>query len=106
MFTKRKLKIFVDGYLLNKEYQGTKTYIIELYKEFAQENRDVLIYIGCFNSLKVEEYFFGIPNISCATYDLPEPGPPAIKTAFNMPLSKTPSSNNCFNLTKMVLLLV
>jgi|TARA_B110000908_G_C10248625_1_gene450422 glycosyltransferase involved in cell wall biosynthesis len=63
MFTKRKLKIFVDGYLLNKEYQGTKTYIIELYKEFAQENRDVLIYIGCFNSLKVEEYFFGIPNI-------------------------------------------
>lgn len=63
MSTKRKLKIFVDGYLLNKEYQGTKTYIIELYKEFAQENCDVLIYIGCFKSSKVEEDFLGIPNI-------------------------------------------
>ena len=47
--------------------------------------------------------FFGIPNISCATYDLPLPGPPAIKTAFKMPLSKTPSVSNCFKLTKMVL---
>ena len=35
MQLKKPLKIFIDGYLLNKEPQGTQTYIRELYKEVA-----------------------------------------------------------------------
>ncbi|MCI2228620.1 glycosyltransferase family 4 protein [Polaribacter sp. MSW13] len=63
MSTKNELKIFVDGYLLNKEHQGTKTYIRELYKEFAKENSDVLIFIGCFKDLEVEKEFSDFKNI-------------------------------------------
>lgn len=62
------LKIFVDGYILNKEHQGTKTYIIELYKEFAKRNPEVKIYIGCFETLKIQNLFLGIDNITFINY--------------------------------------
>jgi glycosyltransferase involved in cell wall biosynthesis len=57
------MKIFVDGYLLNKEHQGTKTYIRELYKEFAKQNSDILIFIGCFKDLEIEKEFSEFKNI-------------------------------------------
>ena len=37
--------------------------------------------------------FSGMPNRLDATYDLPEPGPPAVNTALNIPGSYTPSVN-------------
>ena len=40
------MKIFVDGYLLNKEYQGTRTYITELYKALAQLKPNIEITFG------------------------------------------------------------
>lgn len=64
MYIKKQLKIFVDGYLLNKEHQGTKTYIRELYKEFARQNPDILIFIGCFKDAKIEKEFINYKNIS------------------------------------------
>lgn len=63
MFIKKELKIFVDGYLLNKEHQGTKTYIKELYKEFAKQNPNFLIYIGCFEDKLIEKEFSEFTNI-------------------------------------------
>lgn len=57
------MKIFVDGYLLNKEHQGTKTYIRELYKEFAKQNPDILIFIGCFKDVEIEKEFSEFKNI-------------------------------------------
>ncbi|WP_299012652.1 glycosyltransferase family 1 protein [uncultured Polaribacter sp.] len=57
------MKIFVDGYLLNKEHQGTKTYIKELYKEFAKQNPDFLIYIACFKDNVLENEFKDFLNI-------------------------------------------
>lgn len=57
------MKIFVDGYLLNKEHQGTKTYIRELYKEFANQNPNILIFIGCFKDLKIEKDFGDYKNV-------------------------------------------
>lgn len=57
------MKIFVDGYLLNKEHQGTKTYVRELYKEFAKQNPKALIFIGCFKDVKLEEDFLEFKNI-------------------------------------------
>ena len=63
MHIKKHLKIFVDGYLLNKEYQGTKTYIKELYKEFAKNNPDILIYIGCFRDISLEKEFLKYSNV-------------------------------------------
>ena len=40
------MKIFVDGYLLNKEYQGTRTYITELYKALARLRPEIEITFG------------------------------------------------------------
>lgn len=68
MFIKKQLKIFVDGYLLNKEHQGTKTYIRELYKEFAKQNPDILIFIGCFKNLKIERDFVIYKNVRFIYY--------------------------------------
>lgn len=68
MFIKKQLKIFVDGYLLNKEHQGTKTYIRELYKEFAKQNPDILIFIGCFKDLNIERGFVSYKNIRFIYY--------------------------------------
>jgi len=63
MSTKKGLKIFVDGYLLNKEHQGTKTYIRELYLEFAAQNPDILVFIGCFRDPRIEKEFYPLKNI-------------------------------------------
>lgn len=57
------MKVFVDGYLLNKEHQGTKTYIKELYKEFARNNSEFLIFIGCFKDKSLEQEFSIYSNI-------------------------------------------
>lgn len=63
MYTKKRLKIFVDGYLLNKEYQGTRTYIKELYKEFALHNPNATIHIGCFKNNELEDEFSKHTNV-------------------------------------------
>ena len=68
MFIKKQLKIFVDGYHLNKEHQGTKTYVRELYKEFAKQNPDILIFIGCFKDLNIERGFVSYKNIRFIYY--------------------------------------
>jgi glycosyltransferase involved in cell wall biosynthesis len=40
------MRIFVDGYLLNKEFQGTRTYITELYKSLALLRKEWIIEFG------------------------------------------------------------
>ncbi len=40
------MKIFVDGYLLNREYQGTRTYITELYKALSVLDKSIKITYG------------------------------------------------------------
>ena len=55
MHIKKSQKVFVDAYLLNKEPQGTKTYIKELYKEFAKKNKHIQIYLGCFRNSNLEK---------------------------------------------------
>lgn len=63
MHIKKSLKIFVDAYLLNKEHQGTKTYIKELYKAFAESNTDITIYFACFSDGELEKEFEAYKNI-------------------------------------------
>ncbi|MDG2195013.1 MAG: glycosyltransferase family 1 protein [Polaribacter sp.] len=63
MHIKKSQKVFVDAYLLNKEPQGTKTYIKELYKEFAKKNKHIQIYLGCFRDADLEKEFESYENI-------------------------------------------
>ena len=59
------MRIFVDGYLLNKEYQGTRTYITELYKALAKMNPNYIIHFGVnFISDELENEFKDYKNIS------------------------------------------
>lgn len=59
------MKIFVDGYLLNKEYQGTRTYITELYKALAKLNPDYIIHFGVnYTSDELQDEFRDYENIS------------------------------------------
>lgn len=53
----KKLKVFIDGYTLNKEYQGASTYIKEVYKRVALLNPNISFYIGCFKDERIESDF-------------------------------------------------
>jgi glycosyltransferase involved in cell wall biosynthesis len=68
MSERESVKIFVDAYLLNKEHQGIRTYIKELYKEFARRNRTIEIYLGCFEDKEVLEEFKGFSNVFYCYY--------------------------------------
>ena len=68
MSIKESSKIFVDAYLLNKEFQGTKTYIQELYKEFSRRNPKVEIYFGCFWAEELIEEYKAFENIHLLFY--------------------------------------
>ena len=63
MQLKKPLKIFIDGYLLNKEPQGTQTYIRELYKEVAIANPNHIFYVGVFYDENIIHQFLGNKNI-------------------------------------------
>jgi glycosyltransferase involved in cell wall biosynthesis len=68
MDTKKYLKVYIDGYLLNKEPQGSTTYIKELYKEVSLLNPDIEFYIGCFKDKRIEKEFTGLKNIHFISY--------------------------------------
>ncbi len=63
MQLKKPLKIFIDGYLLNKEPQGTQTYIRELYKEVAVANPNLIFYVGIFHDENIINQFSGNKNV-------------------------------------------
>jgi len=62
------MKIFVDAYLLNKEFQGTKTYIEGIYKEFSKRNKSIQIFLGCFKSEELILEYKDYENISFLFY--------------------------------------
>ena len=68
MSERESVKIFVDAYLLNKEHQGIRTYIKELYKEFARRNTEVDIYLGCFKDKEVIGEFEEFSNVQYLFY--------------------------------------
>ncbi|MCF6297792.1 MAG: glycosyltransferase family 4 protein [Flavobacteriaceae bacterium] len=71
MYIKKRLKVFVDGYLLNKEHQGTTTYIKEIYKKVAFLNPNTSFYIGCFKDERIESDFKYNLNVFFIYYKYP-----------------------------------
>lgn len=69
MNTKKPLKIFIDGYSLNKEPQGVTTYIKELYKEIATQTPNILFFIGCFEDDNIKDEFKSHKNIYFIFYE-------------------------------------
>lgn len=61
-------KIFVDAYLLNKEFQGTRTHVKELYKVLSSKNNSINIYLGCFKEDNIIDEFSDFPQINFINY--------------------------------------
>lgn len=62
------MKIFVDAYLLNKEFQGTKTYITNLYQNLSQLHHTIDITFGVTNASELYEEWQHFSNITLYQY--------------------------------------
>ena len=68
MRSKKGLKVFVDAYLLNKEPQGTVTYLKGLYTAVTRQNPDIDFYFGCIEQVELEE-FKSLENVHFILYE-------------------------------------
>ncbi|HSU27926.1 MAG TPA: glycosyltransferase, partial [Chitinophagaceae bacterium] len=62
-----KIKLFADAHVFDNEYQGTRTYIKEIYSQLARIP-ELEIYLGAYEPEKLAEIFQGIPNIRFIKY--------------------------------------
>ena len=63
-----KYKIFVDAHVFDGEFQGTLTYIKELYLKVLENNSDVIIYFGANSIERVKKVFGGFLNVKYVEY--------------------------------------
>ena len=61
-------KIFVDAHVFDGEFQGTLTYIKELYIKVLELNPKVTLYFGAKNIENVKKYFKHFTNVNYITY--------------------------------------
>ena len=61
-------KIFVDAHVFDGEFQGTLTYVKELYLKVLELNPDVTIYFGVNNIENVKKYFKEFDNVEYIRY--------------------------------------
>jgi len=53
----KKIKLFVDAHSFDTEYQGTQTFIRELYTQLLNQYPELDIYFGAFNINRISESF-------------------------------------------------
>ena len=61
-------KIFVDAHVFDGEFQGTLTYIKELYLKIVKNSPDIKIYFGANNINKVKIHFGEFKNVEYVQY--------------------------------------
>ena len=64
----KSYKIFVDAHVFDGEFQGTLTYIKELYNVFIKKNKNITVFFGANNPEKVREYFKEFKNVRFIKY--------------------------------------
>lgn len=62
------IKIFVDAHVFDGEFQGTLTYIKELYLKVLENNLDVIIYFGANKIENVKKVFGDYTNVKYIEY--------------------------------------
>jgi glycosyltransferase involved in cell wall biosynthesis len=60
--------VFVDGHIFDGEFQGTLTYVKELYLKVLLLNTNVTIYFGANKIENVKKYFGNEPNVKYIQY--------------------------------------
>ncbi len=64
----KEYKIFVDGHVFDGEFQGTLTYIKELYLKILILNPNIIVYFGANKIENVKNYFQNFKNVKYVEY--------------------------------------
>jgi len=64
----KKIKIFVDGHVFDKEYQGAQTFIRELYTSLIARHPDMDVYFGAYNTTGISLIFPTLPKTNFLPY--------------------------------------
>lgn len=67
MKTQVTIKIFVDAHVFDGKYQGSRTFIKEIYNILAAKE-DVQLYLGAYDTGNLQQYFAGNENIHFVRY--------------------------------------
>ena len=63
----KKIRLFVDAHCFDQEYQGSRTFVKEIYKLLAQK-KDLLIHMAAYDPEKLKEHFPDKENIVFLKY--------------------------------------
>jgi glycosyltransferase involved in cell wall biosynthesis len=67
----KKIKLFVDAHSFDTEYQGTQTFIRELYTELLDHYPEFDVYFGAFNTRRISEAFPSLKSSHILPYKSP-----------------------------------
>ena len=65
----KKTILFVDGHVFDGEFQGTRTYVKEIYLELLRLCPDIFVYFGANNIESVKNIFLGYENVGYVKYE-------------------------------------
>lgn len=65
----KNIKFFVDGHVLNGQFHGTATFLEYLYKEVAEQNKNIEITIGSYNYKYANKLFRNYSNVKVVKYN-------------------------------------
>ena len=54
----KKLNLFVDAHVLNDKYQGSRTYLLGIYKELLGMTDNIHFYFGVNDTSQLPEYLY------------------------------------------------
>ncbi|GLU51240.1 glycosyltransferase family 4 protein [Dyadobacter frigoris] len=66
--TDNKIKLFVDAHSFDKEFQGTQTFIRELYTQLMSDHPELDIYFGASNTANIQKIFPELPSANILPY--------------------------------------
>ena len=79
----KKLNLFVDAHVLNDKYQGSRTYLLGIYKELLGMTDNIHFYFGVNDTSQLPEYLYDRDKVSCIKYFSRNK---YVRLAFNIPM--------------------
>lgn len=68
MIKDRKIKIFVDAHCFDTQYQGTQSFLLQLYRALMQQYPQLDIYMGAFYTDRIKAAFPLLPTANVLPY--------------------------------------
>ena len=64
---KESIRLFADAHILDGEFQGSRTFLREIYNILSQKE-NIEIYLGAYNISSLEKNFSNVKNIRFIKY--------------------------------------